>query len=73
MPGALWRADEIVVLVYFQSRKVCHEACRKLIRKKCGTHRDLTGIRGKLAHIRGAYSDLWNPNLQRWNLEMVNQ
>lgn len=34
MPRVLWRTDEIVVLVYFQSRKVCHEACRKLIQRR---------------------------------------
>jgi len=72
MPGALWRTDETVVLVYFQSRKVCHEACRKLIEKKCGTQRDLTGIRGKLASVR-AFPDLWDTNTQQWNLRMVDQ
>jgi len=51
MPGALWRTDEIIVLVYFQLWKVCHEACRRLIERKCGTQRDLAGIQGKLAHI----------------------
>lgn len=65
MPGALWRTDEIVVLTYFQSRKVCHEACRKLIERKCGTLRDLTGIRGKLA--------FWNPDSQQWNLEALDR
>ncbi len=65
MPGALWRTDEIVVLVYFQPRKVCHEACRKLLEKKCGTQRDLAGIRGKLAHVQGTFSNLWNSDSQQ--------
>jgi len=73
MPRVLWRTDEIVVLVYFQSRKVCHEACRKLIQRKCATQRDLAGIRGKLAHIRGRFSELWDSELQQWNLEAVDQ
>ncbi len=73
MPGALWRTDETVVLIYFQSRKVSHEACRKLIERKCGTQRDLTGIRGKLASVRGSPSRLWNPDLQRWNLEALDR
>ena len=73
MPRVLWRTDEIVVLVYFQSRKVCHEACRKLIQRKCATQRDLAGIRGKLAQIRGRYSELWNSELQQWNLEAIDQ
>lgn len=73
MPGPLWRDDETVVLIFFQSRKVCHEACRKLIERKCGTHRDLTGIRGRLASVRGSFGDLWNPTSRQWNLEAVDQ
>jgi len=73
MPGALWRTDETVVLIYFQSRKVCHEACRKLIERKCGTQRDLSGIRGKLSSVRSSFRDLWNPISRQWNLEAVDQ
>lgn len=73
MPGALWRTDETVVLVYFQSRKVGHEACRKLIQHKCGTQRDLSGVRGKLASIRNAFPELWDTNSQEWNLDVVDE
>lgn len=73
MPGALWGTDETVVLLYFRSRKVSHEACRKLIETKCGTQRDLAGVRGKLASVRKASPELWDANTQQWNMGLVDQ
>ena len=70
MGGRPWAQDEIAIIVYFASRKVDHESCRRLLSHLAQSQRSAYAIRGKLDTVRDMDLGLWSQNAG-WNVSAV--
>jgi len=73
MGGDQWSVTEDIVLLYFNSRGVQHEACAALIQQKCSTARDMLGVRSRLRLHHKDRQFIWDTTAQRWNLDALDQ
>lgn len=47
-----WTPKEIALVVFYASRRVCHQACSDLLLSKLQATRDYTAVRSKLRSLR---------------------
>ena len=59
MGGPAWSDHETAIVVYFASRHVSHEGCRKILALKCAGKRTTVAIRNKLDGVR-QIDGLWH-------------
>lgn len=67
----LWSLEEEAILLYFVSRKICHEAVAELLRRR-GYSRTPPAINAKLTVIRALHPYL-SPSIRDWDPGEVNR
>ena len=73
MGGTSWMNEEIVIIVFYASRNVYHQACSEVLSLKTNIKREVTAIRDKLKQIRKQNPHLYDSTTNKWNISAVDE
>lgn len=73
MTPQAWELCEVIVILFFASRTVSHEACVDLLNYKCNSFRELPAVQSKLQAICQKHRGFYNTESKTWNMEAVDE